>query len=258
MEVWDIANAAGLTGPRAWMLTGLAAVLLALLLERAVLALLRTLLGRQPLSGEEADCHVYHRNPWALDRGAAWAVLGGLILSGSLAAAVPVQGEWLWAPALLLWLGALALDLWTWERVACGVHAVAWRRGWRKPLRRVAVAELRGVRVTRGHAWGRRVPEWLQPGSCRLALELTDGTAVELPRTAHLFGGREAVQQMARFLRLQIEEASSDERLEAGARRAAARRKPQPQPERLATPQVKVSGLPLSVLPWAEFGAEPQ
>ena len=111
MEVWDVAHAAGLTESRAWVLTGLAAVLLALLLERAALALVRMLLGRRPLSGEEADCHVYHRNPWALDRGAAWAVLGTLILSGSLAAAASTHGEWLWAPALLLWLGALALDL---------------------------------------------------------------------------------------------------------------------------------------------------
>lgn len=260
MEAWNTAHW-NIVQARDWAkpLAAGAAVLLALVLERGAIALLRAFLGRRPLSGEAADCRVYHRNPWALDRPAAWAVLAATVASGLLAAtAMAGDARW-WAPALLLWLGALALDLQAWDRVACGMHTVAWRRGWRKPRRRLRVAELRGVRVTRGHAWGRRLPAWLQPGSCRLSLELADGSAVELPRTGHSFGGRKAVQEMAAFLRLQIEDHRSAERQEAGARRAAAHLERQAAGQRRqGASQAQVSTPPVSIVPWADFGAEPQ
>lgn len=208
------------------LLPALLAAALAVLLERAVAGGLRALLlareGRSDAAASRTWC--YHRNPWAFDRGDLLAVLAALALSGGLAATALDHGaDWL-LPAALLWAGALGWDLWTWERVACSVESVSWRRGWRSPVRRAPVIGLRSVRVTRGHAWGRQIPGWLQPGSHRLVLELSDGMAVELPRTGDLFGGRASVEQVARFLRTQIAEVATHRRLAANDRRAAARR----------------------------------
>lgn len=228
-----------------WLLAAATAVLLERTAMRGLCALW---LKKRPISGEHVDSCVYQRNLWAPDQADTLAVAAALACSGVLAA-YGLQGntEWL-EMAALLWLAALGWDLWSWERVAAGVKFVSWRRGWRKSVRRVAVSDLREVRVSERRPLGRLLPSFAVPSTCRLVLVLRDGKAVKLPSTGSLFGGARSVQQLADFVRLQVNLVADNRRRAAADKRAEARRAMQPPPPPMH-PAAKVDpgALPLGV-----------
>jgi hypothetical protein len=213
------------------VLVGLLAAIAAVLLERVVVLGLRALwLRMRPVSGEHADSFVYQRNLWAPDQPDTLAVAAALVCSGLLLAAQLRGITGLLPAAALLWLGALAWDLWAWERVAASVKFVSWQRGWRKSARRVAISDLREVRVSEKRRLGRDLPSYLVPATCSLVLVLSDGKAVRLPRTGSLFGGAASVQKLADFVHMQMDMVADNRRRAAADKRAAARRAMQPPP----------------------------
>jgi hypothetical protein len=213
------------------VLVGLFAAIAAVLLERVVVFALRALWLRiKPVSGEHADSCVYQRNLWAPDQPDTLAVAAALVCSGLLLAAQLQDITGLIPAAALLWLGALAWDLWAWERVAASVKFVSWQRGWRKSARRVAISDLREVHVSEKRRIGRGLPSCLVPATRSLVLVLSNGKAVRLPRTGTLFGGAASVQKLVDFVQMQMDMVADNRRRAAADKRAAARRAMQPPP----------------------------
>lgn len=198
-------------------------VTLAVLLEQAVVRGVRmTLLAHQPLCGEHTDSALYERSLWTLDESELVPVWLALLVSGVLGAFALRAPDWPLWPALAAWAFALAWDLWTWERVAASVKFVSWRRGWRKSARRVAISELREVLVVeRRPAQG---PHWLRPVAWQLVLMLKDGKGVKMPRTGAAFGGEGKVEDVANFVRLQMDMVADNRRRAAADKRVALRR----------------------------------
>ena len=207
----------------------LAFAALALVAERAVVRGLRTAwLAHAPVSGEHTDSVVYHRSLWTAGQPDLLAMGAALVVSGWLLAAAWQFARWPLWPAPLVWLAALGWDLWRWERAAASVKFVSWQRGWQHSTRRVAVSELREVNVVERRFACPGLPAWAQPGSCYLALMLRDEKAIKLPRTGVWFGGLARVEDLANFVRLQMDMVADNRRRAAADKRAAARRALQP------------------------------
>lgn len=205
------------------VLTVLGCAAVAVAAERGVVRVLRAAwLAHEPLSGEHTDSVLYHRSLWTPGPPDVLAMLAALAASGALLAASLQWQGWLLYPAMLLWLGALAWDLWSWERVAGSVKFVSWRRGWRQSARRVPVSELREVSVVERRPW-QALPRALQLPQCYLVLMLADGKAVKLPRTGALFGGEAGVETLANFIRMQMDVVADNRRRAVADKRSAAR-----------------------------------
>lgn len=200
-------------------LTELAALLAciagAVLLEQLVVRITRAvLLSASPLSGEHMDSFVYERSLWTLGEKDLIPLWIALLAAGALAwSAFGFGMHWLLGLAALAWLGALGWDLWTWERVAASVKFVTWRRGWQHSARRVPISKLVGVHVTEKSLAG-------PIGVCYLALETDDGKAVKLPRTG-LPGGLGRVENVANFIRLQMQQVEDLRKRVANERKRA-------------------------------------
>jgi hypothetical protein len=188
-------------------------------LQRLLVRLARTvILSYAPLSGDQSDSVVYHRSlltPGDADN----RIIIGLVAASGLATwlAIRFHGGWGWL-ALLALAGALAWDLWTWERAAVSVRLVSWRRGWKKSVRRVPVSQVAEVVVTeKPHPW-LRGELGTRLGSCYLRLQLHTGDALRLPRTSALTGSTQ-LEDVANFLRLQMGAADEEKRRTANERR---------------------------------------
>lgn len=209
------------------MLLGVA---LAVGLERALLRMLRVAaLSYEPVSGEHTDSVVYHRDLFALTERDMQIVVALLVLAGIVGALGMTNPGWPFWPALLLWLGALGWDTWTWERAAGSVKFVSWRRGWKHSARRVAVSDLQEVNVVvrRGDS-ARGIGRWLPP-TCYLAVQMKDGKAAKLPRTGTWLGGEKRVEDFANFVRMQIAVVDDLRRRAEAEKRSEARRNALPQ-----------------------------
>jgi hypothetical protein len=228
---------------------GAAGIAVAVAGEAVAARLVRAvLLAREPLSGEHIDSAVYHRSLWTPGQPALWPARLALLASGLLLAAGPRVGGWLGGPALLAWSAALAWDLWTWERVAASVKFVTWRRGWQRSARRVAVSQLREVLIC-----SRRRPHALlragwQPDAAQLVLRLRDGSGAQLPATLTWFGGERRLEDVAGFIRLQMDVVADNRRRAAADKRAAARRAHQAPPSPLH-PTARIDPLALPRAP---------
>lgn len=197
-------------------LAGLAASLVLMMVwHTAVLRAVRAVvLSAQPLSGEHLDSFVYHRSSWTPGEPDLYPVWAGVALAAvSVWAAVARDGSWGWAVAPVAWVAALGWDVWRWERVACSVKFVTWRRGWRHSPRRAPVARIQDVHVVEKRLLG-------PLGACYAAFVLDDGKAVKLPRTV-LPGGLGAVEDLANFVRLQMQQVEDMRRRIANERRRA-------------------------------------
>ncbi|RZU00616.1 hypothetical protein [Rivibacter subsaxonicus] len=208
------------------LITGAAvAAATAAAIEQLAAAALRALwLSARPLSGEHSDSRLYHRQLFSPGESQLWPAWVLLVCAGlAIAAAWTGLGGagWLWAAAGLCWLLALAWDLWVWERVAASVKFVSWRRGWRRGQRRLAVSDLREVHVIEKPVG----PEWLpwRPQLVYLALVQRDGKAIKLPRTGSLFGAAGRVEELANFVRMQMDQVNETRKRIAAEKRRGAR-----------------------------------
>jgi hypothetical protein len=201
------------------LLTLLVLLVLVTGVQRVLSRLARAvLLAYAPLSGDHSDSVVYHRSlltPGDMDNRVIWALI---TTSGVFTwLALRGNGRWGWLAVLAL-LGALAWDLWTWERAAVSVRRVSWRRGWKKSVRRVPVSQVAEVVVAEkpltwlGGLLGHRL------GSCHLRLQLYTGDAVRLPRTSALADAT-VLEDVANFLRLQMGAADEEKRRNAQERK---------------------------------------
>ncbi|AKJ27018.1 PH domain-containing protein [Caldimonas brevitalea] len=207
-----------------WVLALPACLAGAALLEQLTVRGIRAVqLSAAPLSGDHVDSVYYERSAWTpgeRDNIVLWLALG--TAGGALWASMlfDIRTALLAVPA---WLAALGWDLWRWERAAASVKFVSWRRGWRQSARRVPVSRLASVDVHEKPVLG--------PLSvCSLRLTLDDGKVVKLPRTCSL-GGLDRVEDVANFIRLQMQQVeelrrrrANEQRRQVGPRPDAAER----------------------------------
>jgi hypothetical protein len=168
-----------------------------------------------PLVSQVDDTVFYQRSLWTLSSPEVRRTWGGLGLGGALAAAAVLVHPLLGLPCAAVLLATLVWELRTWECVAVSPWQVAWRRGWRRSIRRLPMLQIARVHLVERQLGARPgwVPEhWGRPlGSCYLAIELHNGRAVKLPRTNNALG-RGRVESAAQFLR-QRKRAGERERL---------------------------------------------
>jgi len=172
------------------------------------------MLSASPLSGDHTDSVVYHRSLFTPGESSLAGTWAGLIVAGlAFWAAWTFSESWGYALAAVAWTAALSWDLWTWERVAASVKFVTWRRGWNQTSRRVSVSQVTEVHVVEKSIAG-------PLSACYVALTLDGGKAIKLPRTGTL-GGLGAVENLANFVRLQVQQvADVRQRIDNERRRA--------------------------------------
>jgi hypothetical protein len=186
------------------ILTSIGGLLLCLVLSvvlevLAAKAVRAVVLSASPLSGDHTDSFVYHRSlftPGESSLAGAWAGLG--VAGAAFWAAWTFNESWGYALAAVAWTAALSWDLWTWERVAASVKYVTWRRGWNQTSRRVSVSQVAEVHAVEKSVFG-------PLRACYVALTLHGGKAVKLPRTGTI-GGLAAVEDLANFVRIQVQQ----------------------------------------------------
>jgi hypothetical protein len=214
-------------------------------LEQLVVTGLRTvLLAHKPLSGDLPDSRTYHRLLLTPHEPQMLGLLALLVISGFATWQCFVDG-WTWLGiAAPLWIAALAWDMWHWQRAAASVKFVAWRRGWQRSARRLAISQIKEVHVVEkvgGWSW---MPQRLRPTACYLALVRRDGSAVKLPRTSAWMGGVSRVENFANFVRMQIDIVSDTRKRVAAEKRRSAKKAVQ-ESLRPVHPATRAQGFPM-------------
>lgn len=210
----------------------IAAVLAAVALEQLVVRVAAAVhLSFAPLSEDQTDSVVYQRSiftPGERDLAFVW---GGLLAAGLLWwLGASFDNGWVSAVGWLAWLGAAGWDAWTWERAAASVKYVSWRRGWQQSTRRVPVSQVRQLHVVEKESVLPVGIGRLRLVACYIALEMADGKAIKLPRTG-VIGGLEKVENLANFVRVQMQMVEDTRKRAAAEKRSEARRAGKPSPD---------------------------
>ncbi|MES2888290.1 MAG: hypothetical protein V4739_09800 [Pseudomonadota bacterium] len=191
-------------------------LLLGLALSGAVVA--HALLGRvvkvllwawSPLASGEAEACTYQRSVYFTAEPALLVVVGVAAASG-LAWGLglvwhTVFSPWLMMAGVLGVLAALGLDLQRWERVAVSAHNVWFQRGLGHTVHQLAIDNIRDVSVQESAEGGFTLRRGRRNRSIRLSLRTLDKRLIALPKT-DARSGLEAVENMANFLRLRLQQ----------------------------------------------------
>ncbi len=189
--------------------------------SRAVKAVLWSV---RPLATGEAQAYTYERDVWRTAEPAMLQVVVAALASGLVVWLGAVSG-WTWLKGLggLVWLGALALDLLRWERVAVSANYLWFQRGLRERVHQVAYENIRDVEVKEEDVGGFTFRRGRENRICRLQVRMKDKRIVALPKTdAHAgLGDVEDVANQLRQRLRHLEDREAMQRSEAKAHDAA-------------------------------------
>lgn len=175
------------------------AVALHVLLGRGTKAILAS---AAPLATGELEAGGYQRGVYgsperAMLEVAALAMASGLVMW----AASAFQLGWLWAIAIALLVGAVALDILRWQRVTSGASYVWYQEGLRGQVHQVAIDNIAEVSVDEQDVPGSFTLRHLKNNRvCRLLLEMKEGKPLKLPKT-NAADGLESVEALANHIR---------------------------------------------------------
>ena len=189
--------------------------------SRAVKAVLWSV---RPLATGEAQAYTYERDVWRTAEPAMLQVVVAALASGLVVWLGAVSG-WTWLKGLggLVWLGALALDLLRWERVAVSASNLWFQRGLRERVHQIAYENIRDVHVEEKEAGGFTLRHGRNNRVCRLQVRMKDKRIVALPKT-DAYSGLGDVEEVANQLRQRLrhmEDREAMQRSEAAAHEAA-------------------------------------
>lgn len=157
-----------------------------------------------PLATGEPQAAVYERRVYHTAEGAMRLVIGVAAASGAVLWGAIASGHAAyWPLALATLLGALALDLSRWERVAVSPGYLWFQRGYGRTVHQVAMENIRDASVEEsdGHGWTLR--HGRRNRLVRLSVRMNDKRVVALPKT-DAAGGLQPVQAMAEQLRVTL------------------------------------------------------
>lgn len=175
----------------------------------------------RPLATGEAEACGYDRNVHATASSQTMGIVA-VALAAGFALWLGFAGGWTWAWGLG-WLGvagAVALDLWWWERVAASANHLWFQRGWSGRVHQVLIDNIRDIAVVESEAGGFTLRHGHRNASARLMLTLVDGSRVALPKT-DAQGGLEAVEAVANHVRARRQQSSDRRSLSDAEARAA-------------------------------------
>lgn len=179
----------------------------------------------QPLSTGEPQAFTYERNVWRTAEPAAMQVTAAIAAAGVLLwLGATLAPRWVFALGLVAWVGAFALDLLRWERVAVSAHNLWFQRGVRGTVHQVAFENIRDVSVDEQEARGFTLARGIANRTCRLQVRMKDKRVVALPKT-DAWSGLDDVEAVANQLRQRLrhlEDREAMQRSEAEAAAAAA------------------------------------
>ncbi|WP_341890503.1 hypothetical protein [Variovorax sp. YR752] len=171
------------------------------LASRAVKAVLWSV---KPLSSGEPQAYAYERDVWRTAETQVLQVVGAVLASGVVVWAGGVLGmSWLVALGLIGWVGALALDLRRWERVAVSANNLWFQRGLGQKVHQVDYENIRDVHIEEKDTGGFTLRRGTHNRVCRLQVRMKDKRVVALPKTdAH--SGLGDVEEVANQLRQRL------------------------------------------------------
>lgn len=154
-----------------------------------------------PLAEGEPEAFRYERSVYPTAVAAMQQIVALVIGSGLLFGAGVLAGPW-WLALLaaLAFLGALALDLLRWERVAVSANNLWFQRGLRGRIHQVAIDNIRDLTVVEEERRFFTLRHGLVNRLCRLSVRMQDKRALVLPKT-DAAGGLESVEAVANHLR---------------------------------------------------------
>lgn len=162
-----------------------------------------------PLASGEAEACTYQRSVYFTSEPALLVVVGVAAASG-LAWGLgliwhTVFSPWLMLAGALGVLTALGFDLQCWERVAVSANNVWFQRGLGHTVHQLAIDNIREVSVHESAEGGFTLRRGRRNRSVRLSLRTLDKHVIALPKT-DARSGLEAVENMANFLRLRLQQ----------------------------------------------------
>jgi hypothetical protein len=189
-----------------------AGVALHILLGRTLKAILW---AASPLATGEAEAFAYERRVYGTADIAMAPIVGTAVAAGVLAWAGAVIGKpwsaWVAAAAVLTLLGALALDLWRWERVAASASCLWFQRGCSGTVHQVAMENIRKVSVEEAEVRGFTLRHGMRNRTVRLQVKMSDKRVAAMPKTdAHVAAVAE-VHAMKDFVRLRMQQINERE-----------------------------------------------
>lgn len=186
--------------------------------SRAVKAVLWSV---SPLAVGEPQAFAYERNVWRTAETSATQVVATVGAAGLLFWVAGLLGSW-WvaALALLVWSGALGLDLLRWQRVAVSASNLWFQRGLREKVHQVAFENIRDVAVEERDVGGFTLRHGRHNRICRLQVRMKDKRVVALPKTdAH--SGLGDVEEVANQLRQRLRHMEDRELLQRSSAQAS-------------------------------------
>ena len=204
---------------------GVAAHALAARLVKAVLW------AWSPLAIGEAEAFSYERHVYHTADAAMLQVIGLAAAAGFAAwAGLVLETAWAAAVAVPLFVGALALDLLRWERVAASASALWFQRGFFGKVHQIDAENIRDVSVEETEVGGFTLRHGFHNRLARLKVRMNDKRVAALPKT-DAARGLDAVEAVANHMRLRMDQlrqrrATKMSPAEASAAAAAAAAEP--------------------------------
>jgi len=175
-----------------------------------------------PLAVGEPQAYSYERNVYRTAETGATQVVAAVFGAGLLVWLGAVAG-WFWLGFLgvLAWIGAFALDLLRWQRVAVSASNLWFQRGLGQTVHQVAFENIHDVAVEEKEARGFTLRHGLNNRVCRLQVRMKDKRVVALPKTdAHT--GLSDVEEVANQLRQRLRHMEDREALQQSQARGSA------------------------------------
>ena len=179
------------------------------------------LAAARPLASGEPEACSYERRVYHTAAPQMQGVVVAALAAGLLLWLAYVAGSaWLGALGLLGVLGAVALDLWWWERVTASASYLWFQRGFRGRVHQVLIDNIRDISVEEAEAGGFTLRHGRNNAVCRLMLRLHDKHVVALPKT-DAYGALADVEAVANHVRSRIQQADDRRKLSDAQTRAS-------------------------------------
>lgn len=154
-----------------------------------------------PLASGQPEISGYERRVYSTADRAMLEVVGAVLASGIVMwVGVAWSIGWLSFIGFLMLLGAVAFDLYRWERVTVSANFVWFQRGLGHKVHQVAIENIHDVTVTESDAPGFTPRHLNRNRTCRLSMRMNDKRVVALPKT-DAYGELEAVETLANHIR---------------------------------------------------------
>jgi hypothetical protein len=162
-----------------------------------------------PLARDEVEVKVYQRAVYRTADPTLQPVVGAVATAGLVWGLGLVwhssMSAWLMLAGVMAIMAALAMDLQRWERVAVTANSVWFQRGFGHNVHHISLNQIREVLIQEKDEQGATLRRWRNNRSARLAIRMTDGGLVALPKT-DAFSGRKTIETMANFLRHRLQQ----------------------------------------------------